>query len=535
MAIDWEHSLAEVIDGKYPLERFIEGDETHGVFLTVVEGEQPRKAAIRILCLSEEGRRAALARWKRSADLSHPNLIEVYGTGETQVEGVDAVYVVTEFPDESLSEVIPERALTEDETSEFLRPTLDVLGYLHGKGFAHSSIKPSNLLAVQDRLKVSREDVRAVGTSMATGPYTAPETPTEGATPAGDLWSLGMTLVEVLTQRLPQAGAAGMRVPLIVPAPFNDIAKHCLAADPQERWNVEKVSKALDGVPLVEPELDIRPKRPMSTAKVVRGALVAVGLIVVGGVVARPWLMPDGDSAPANKTTQKQTVPSGPATLPVPEPVAKKPEVPNETATERRARLRREAKEAKAKAAKEAKDAREAKVREAKEAREAQAKKAQEAKQQQARDREAKAQEKKALDEKAKAEKKQEKPAADPPKVEAKKEEPKAGTPEKDTRPAPTEDVVQQVLPEVPAAARGTINGKFTVGIRIKANAGGDVVSAAVDSRGPSWYFADLALDAAKKWKFAPGSADAPREWIIQFQFQRAATKTSVRRATAAK
>src|SRR4051812_44234299 len=100
MAIDWEQSLAEVIDGKYPLQRFIEGDETYGVFLTGVSGErQLQKAVIKILCLSDDERKAALARWKLSADLSHPNLVEAFDAGETTFEGVDVVYTVYEFPD----------------------------------------------------------------------------------------------------------------------------------------------------------------------------------------------------------------------------------------------------------------------------------------------------------------------------------------------------------------------------------------------------------------------------------------------------
>jgi len=59
--------------------------------------------------------------------------------------------------------------------------------------------------------------------------------------PASDVWSLGSTLVESMTQNLPVARAANQPeplVPLTLPEPFLDIARHCLLRDPQERWTV---------------------------------------------------------------------------------------------------------------------------------------------------------------------------------------------------------------------------------------------------------------------------------------------------------
>ena len=42
-----------------------------------------------------------------------------------------------------------------------------------------------------------------------------------------------------------------------------------------------------------------------------------------------------------------------------------------------------------------------------------------------------------------------------------------------------------------------------------------------IDVRGSSRYFARVAADAAKKWKFAPGDNASPREWLIEFDFAR--------------
>jgi TonB family protein len=68
--------------------------------------------------------------------------------------------------------------------------------------------------------------------------------------------------------------------------------------------------------------------------------------------------------------------------------------------------------------------------------------------------------------------------------------------------------VVHQVLPDVPRKARDTIRGKVRVGVRVRVDPSGNVVGAKLDSPGPSRYFAQLALRAARRWKFRPAKVD---------------------------
>jgi hypothetical protein len=49
-------------------------------------------------------------------------------------------------------------------------------------------------------------------------------------------------------------------------------------------------------------------------------------------------------------------------------------------------------------------------------------------------------------------------------------------------------------------------------------------VKTALENPGPSNYFARRATDAAKKWKFSPGTDTAPESWLIRFQFGRDGT-----------
>jgi TonB family protein len=89
--------------------------------------------------------------------------------------------------------------------------------------------------------------------------------------------------------------------------------------------------------------------------------------------------------------------------------------------------------------------------------------------------------------------------------------------------------VVHQVLPDVPRSARATIQGRVKVGVSVRVDPSGNVAGAKLDSPGPSKYFAELALKAARHWKFDPAKVDdrnVPSEWILRFQFGR--TETTV-------
>jgi TonB family protein len=72
------------------------------------------------------------------------------------------------------------------------------------------------------------------------------------------------------------------------------------------------------------------------------------------------------------------------------------------------------------------------------------------------------------------------------------------------------------------------------VGVRVLIDPSGSVVNAKLDSAGPSKYFAELALQAARRWKFRPAKVDERNdssECVIRFEFMKAGTKVVVKRA----
>jgi TonB family protein len=79
-------------------------------------------------------------------------------------------------------------------------------------------------------------------------------------------------------------------------------------------------------------------------------------------------------------------------------------------------------------------------------------------------------------------------------------------------------------MPEVLNAALRTVQGKLKVRIKVTVDSSGNVVLAKFDSRGPSKYFAERTLEAARQWKFNPPQVDGrgvPSEWILRFEFTR--------------
>ena len=84
--------------------------------------------------------------------------------------------------------------------------------------------------------------------------------------------------------------------------------------------------------------------------------------------------------------------------------------------------------------------------------------------------------------------------------------------------------MVNEVLPDVPAKARNTISGKVTIRIRADVDTAGNVVNVQNESRESSRFFGNLALQAARRWKFTPASPDGAsgiQPWILRFKFVR--------------
>jgi TonB family protein len=89
--------------------------------------------------------------------------------------------------------------------------------------------------------------------------------------------------------------------------------------------------------------------------------------------------------------------------------------------------------------------------------------------------------------------------------------------------------VAHKAMPDVSQKALETIRGKVRVSVKVNVDASGRVTNAAFEAPGPSKYFADAAIHAAKNWTFAPPSSNGekvPSEWLLRFEFGPAGAET---------
>jgi TonB family protein len=444
MTRSWQHYEGQRISETFPLHRYLGGDGNHAVFLTEHWEPVPRKAAIKIVLGDPETTDLQLHRWNSVANLSHPHLIRIFAMGHSHLGDEPLTYLLMEYANENLSEVIRTRPLTADEAREMLKPALSALAYLHGQGFSHGHLKPANIMAMDGQLEISIDDLCRIGDtngSRTPDAYTPPEI--EGTSPAGDVWSLGVILVEALTQGLP-ARLTGQREPVVpetLPDPFLEIARRCLRLDPTSRWTVTDIAAQLDVLDAAGQERRAEKTRATSrkwaSAVAVSLALALSAIVIAARLLNRQTNSPRISEAPSIQPEQIRVQPR-------PE---RKPTMPQDAAPVS------------------------SRVGEA------------------------------------------ELPAAKPK------------TSASDFAPG---EVYRRVMPEVPSKARKTIQGKVKVSVRVHIDRSGGVTLAELDSAGPSKYFAHLALEAARRWRFAPAKAtdrEVADEWILRFEFFRTKTK----------
>ena len=126
-------------------------------------------------------------------------------------------------------------------------------------------------LVIEDRVKLSADGIVATGEAARhpLSPYDAPETSTAAISPAADLWSLGVVLVQTLTQQPPawnreQGGEP--EVPASIAEPFFGIARECLRVDPARRLTLSGVKARLNPAEIA-PAVPAEMKTPAQPAE----------------------------------------------------------------------------------------------------------------------------------------------------------------------------------------------------------------------------------------------------------------------------
>ena len=185
-----------------------------------------RTVAVKVLAehLSDDDR--FVARFRREAlavaKLIHPNIVQVYDTGVDDARH----YIVMEYVEgRSGAQVLQSKGPVGPETTaEVGAQACAGLDYAHRRGIVHRDVKPGNLMIVGGpvgggEMTVKLTDfgiaraaeqtrITQVGSVVGTAAYLAPEQVRgEEATPATDVYALGVVLYQLLTGRLPYEGS----------------------------------------------------------------------------------------------------------------------------------------------------------------------------------------------------------------------------------------------------------------------------------------------------------------------------------------
>ncbi len=246
---DWPALKGKVLDGGYEVGECLLTTPDSASFKVRVLGDRFAQVVVNVFA-SEAAPLEQVALWQEAMQLHHPNISAPITVGRLEWNGAFYPYVLLHKADENLAGVITERALTPAETRELLRSVGAALEHLHANGFVHSSLAPEHVLAMGDAIKVSSTSIRRINTPLdeegeSGAAYRAPESASENLTVPADIWCLGATLFEVLTQRKCEEDCRERAQSL--PAPFDWIVERCLEPEPHERPTFSEVFAMLSG------------------------------------------------------------------------------------------------------------------------------------------------------------------------------------------------------------------------------------------------------------------------------------------------
>ena len=480
MSENWERWENEVVNGVFPLRRSVRNSDHSAVFLTEHKSNATSEAVLKLVPAIPTLKDAQLSHWSIASRLSHPCLVRLLDTGSCQLGGLNFLYVVTEYAEQTLAQILAQRALELEEFKRLVRPVLEGLSFLHRKQLVHGGLKPSNLLLFKERLKLASDAVRPAGESSASiapaSEFDPPESRDGSISAAGDVWSLGVLIVEALTQKRPvwPDKMGGPVLPKSLPASFVGLVLRCLNRNPARRPTVEELDaeinpmspvylaterswlpaaafasgpvvnelplvreppvvfpqKEVQLAPPVEPNVDgielvaanepvveptvVMKQPPKRSVFLVRAAMIVVGLLAAGwgGAVL---LSHQGSTQAAVPAVTPASLSSKPVQDEKPVQV-----VATEAA-----------------------------------------------------------------------------PAVDP------------------------RSAVHEELPDVPEKALATIHGRMLFAIRVTVDPEGRIVHATEVGTRSSKYFGRLCTEAAMRWKFAPADTIEARKWLLHFEFTR--------------
>jgi serine/threonine-protein kinase len=276
------------------------------------------------------------------ATINHPGVVDVYDYGsDEQVAFLVMEYVEGDPLSRTLSRV---GRLTPGRTMALVAQAAEALHAAHEKGIVHRDVKPGNLLVrpngtlVLTDFGIARSamvaQLTAAGAVLGTASYISPEQASgQVATPASDIYSLGVVAYQCLSGRRPFEGASPLEIamkhvremprplPPDIPPAVRAIVERAMAKNPAARWPsaatfaaVARQAASMLATPNPGPRHPVHPGSPAPGVTRVPPAPA----VVAGGVAPGfpPPAVPVMPASPRSPTHYPVAPPAGSAAYP---------------------------------------------------------------------------------------------------------------------------------------------------------------------------------------------------------------------------
>jgi eukaryotic-like serine/threonine-protein kinase len=265
------------LDGRYELHALI-GEGAFGRVYRGLDRRLARPVAVKVIKPWWAEDPSWVRTFEREAQLlasvNHPGIVQIFDVGSAP-EGL--YYVAEVVEGESLVERLRDGALEPSEARQIAEQLARALAGAHARRVVHRDVKPANvLIAVDGRIKITDFGVAQLaegssdglgGTIVGTPRYMAPEQARgQAATPATDVYGLGVVLYEMLAGHPPFEGSSPVELafrhvhdappplPPGTPDPLVRVVERALEKDPSDRYrDGAELAEALRAVELAEP------------------------------------------------------------------------------------------------------------------------------------------------------------------------------------------------------------------------------------------------------------------------------------------
>ncbi len=317
----------DLIAGRYEVEALVGSGGMASVY-RAHDRLLERRVALKILHDQFARNEDAVARFRREAravaQLTHPNIVTVIDRGEDD----GRPFIVFEYVDGVNLKQVLERdgALPVATVLDLAVQVARALEAAHQRGVVHRDVKPQNVLIGDEGppkvtdFGIARargvDGLTLTGTVMGTGDYMPPEQARgEPAGEAGDVYSLGAMLYELLTGEVPYEGenpvAVAMRhvrdpVPSVaarrpdVPPRLDALVRRALAKEPEQRFGsmsevIAELEACRPGTPLREDSeitltiaspVPAAPPAPRRGRRTLRGVALSLAVLVIVAAAA---------------------------------------------------------------------------------------------------------------------------------------------------------------------------------------------------------------------------------------------------------